>query len=113
MIPASLSIVCPRCKAIDAMKFSEWPGPCKKCKESKEYKAEVAKKVREAEKITVSNHNYHKYPDITHFVKDKRTGKSLAVDVKGNYHDPTKTHYDIHHDPHGWRSSGLKVKEDR
>lgn len=51
--------------------------------------------------------------DVTALVQDKKTGEPLWLDKKGKkikYGD-SQVRYDIKKDPHGWRSTGQKVRE--
>ena len=38
-------------------------------------------------------------------------GRLVAVDEKGKRFDPKETRYNIDRDPHGWKTSGKKVRE--
>ena len=106
-------IKCPRCQTLDAMTFKEWPGPCKTCKESKEYKDEQIKKEKEQEKLDehrTANTSFKTFPDIKAVVKDK-AGKEFGLDVHNKLHSMSDTHYDLKNDPNGWKSSGIKTKK--
>ena len=62
---------------------------------------------KEEEKKSFS---YHRFKDATAFGYDKKTGKPVALDKKGNRIDPKDTRYNFKKDPHGWRSVGMKVR---
>ena len=51
--------------------------------------------------------------DITSLVIDKKTGQPLWLDKKGRKirYDSPEVRYDPRRDPHGWRSTGHKVRE--
>ena len=107
-----MKITCPRCKKSN-MAMSEWPGPCKECKKDPVYLKELEDKDIESRKnyTPIVSGKYRKYPEITHFAKDQ-AGQNWGVDTKGRLHGESETHYDLKHDKHGWKSSGIKIKKD-
>src|SRR3990167_8886462 len=46
-----------------------------------------------------------KYKEPTAFFQDKKTGRMMAVDRKGNKFDAEKTRYDLKRDPYGWKAT--------
>jgi len=105
--PDKLLIMCPRCKKKDALKASGWPGPCKKCKLSKEYQNEQKNKQRGSNNAKKGFH-YNKFKEVTAFGYDQQTGKPVAITKKGKRIDPGDTLYDLKKDPHGWKATGQK-----
>jgi len=111
-IKQNSKVPCPRCKN-ETMEFSEFPGPCKICKSDPEYIKEINKKTNNILKKSKNSitSKFNNYPEVTGIFKDKVTGQDIAVDIKGKKHKIEDTHYDIKNDPHGWKSSGLKVSK--
>jgi hypothetical protein len=54
--------------------------------------------------------SFGKYKDAVAFGFDKKTGRPVAVDQRGNYFDPNNTRYaDSPNDHFGWKATG-KIK---
>lgn len=111
-LAATTKIVCPRCHQSEAMTVSEWPGPCKQCKQSPEYLAELDQKIRDAERNNkpLVAQKFRGYRDPVAFWRDQ-SGRVIAQDTKGQLIPQDKTAYDINRDPHGWKTSGKKVRD--
>ena len=60
-----------------------------------------------------SSVSVRKFKDVTALVIDKKTGEPLWLDGKGHKlkYDSSDVRYDLVHDPHGWKSTGKKVRE--
>ena len=53
----------------------------------------------------------HRFKEPVAFGYDKKTGRPLAMDKKGNTFDPADTRYNLEQDKYGWGATGKIPKK--
>ena len=98
---------CPRCKVSNVSKY--WGIVCNDCEDSPEYKKELAQEKKNTKPNTTLA--FRRFREPVAFVIDKKTGREMAMDKKGNKFDPGSTRYDLAHDKHGWKATNKIPKK--